>query len=206
MRRIFVVVLLFASFSLSAQQVYTSSGRPVSAKNKNQKREKGFNPDNLIFGGGLGAVFGQVTNVSISPILGYRFNDRLSAGVSLGYTYFRIKDYFQVQNPNTFEWENKNFVAHSFSTGIWGRVVVFDNVFLHAEPEYFMFRYKDYTFFGYPVKRAQDVPTMLIGGGYRFPVSDRASMVGMLLYDIIQDKYSPYGNTVFFRMGFNVGF
>lgn len=206
MKKILVVFLLLAGFCADAQEVYTSSGRPVGDKRRNQKQDKGFDPDNLIFGGGLMLQFGDVTNVSLSPVIGYRFSDKFAAGIGIGYTYYRIKNFFEVQNPTTLQYEFRHFKAHSLSTSLWARYLIFDNVFIQVQPEYNMAWYKNYTFYGKELKESQAVPSILVGAGMRFPISDRASMVGMLMYDVLQDPLSPYRNTVVPLFGFNIGF
>ena len=87
------------------------------------------------------------------------------------------------------------------------------NVFAHLEFEYNTLRYTDY---GYDfinnsistIKVTGDAPALLAGAGYRQPVTPRSSLIITLLYDVLngQNKYSPYGNNVFVRTGFVVGF
>ncbi|MBK8444083.1 MAG: hypothetical protein IPL35_11995 [Sphingobacteriales bacterium] len=48
-----------------------------------------FSWQRVFTGGGLGVQFGNVTNVSLSPLVGYHFTNRFSAGASFAYNYFR---------------------------------------------------------------------------------------------------------------------
>jgi hypothetical protein len=47
------------------------------------------------------------------------------------------------------------------------------------------------------------IPSLLLGGGYRMPMGDRASMSFLVLFDVIDDRYSPYINPI---LQFGVGF
>src|ERR1022692_4776451 len=92
MKHIIWVLLVFVSISYaSAQDVYTSSGKP--GYHKKTKKVKGYDPSKLIIGGGLTAGYadGSVA-VGISPIVGYRFTDHFSAGVGIGYLYSQLPE------------------------------------------------------------------------------------------------------------------
>jgi len=206
MKQLLLSVLILAGFCADAQDVYTSSGRPVNSRRR-QEKEKGFNKDNIIYGGGLSLQFGNVTNVGITPVIGYKFSEKFAAGVGLGYGYVRFKDFYEVYDISQGRMLLKPLKMHSFSGSIWARYIVFDNVFVHAEPEYNIVKYNDYpTGLNVEEKESLSIPACLVGAGYRFQLSDRASMVGMLLYDVVQDENSPYRNRIFPRLGFNIGF
>lgn len=213
MKKLLIIILLQAfTFSIFAQDVYTSSGRSANAKKKQEK--KGFDPSRLIIGGGLGLAFGNVTNISVSPIVGYRLTERLAAGVGLGYQYVRIKDYWVITDLQTAQDRFYPYKASIYSASVWTRFVVWNNLFLHAEYEHNFMSFKEYDYdynvsYPYPIVDKNvnyNAPSVLLGAGYRAPVSPRASFTVMALYDVLQDKYSPYQNSIFFRFGFNVGF
>lgn len=204
-RIIFVCFALMLSISLMAQNVYTSSGKPANSKTK-KKSSSGFDRDRLILGGWGGAQFGNVTNINIAPIVGYRISDKLAAGISFGYNYIKYKDWFEVEDTVTGNIQKKDLVYHTFKTGVWARYLITDGIFVHFEPQYFIAKTTNYSFYGVPINQSLSVPAVLVGGGYRMPVSDRASFSIMLLYDVLQDKNSPYGNQVYTPIGFNIGF
>jgi len=52
----------------------------------------------------------------------------------------------------------------------------------------------------------RNVPCLLLGVGLRQPISDRVSLILLGMYDVLQDKYSPYKNTLVIRFGVAVGF
>jgi hypothetical protein len=198
MKRITLIVCLLFSLCLQAgaQEIYNSSGAR-NARPKPQK-EGGFDPQRLIFGGGLWVTFGQVTSIYVAPVVGYRFSDRFAAGTGLTYEYWRDKVYEQ----------DYNLLAPS----IWTRFLVFQNLFLQAE---YQQSFMSFSWMGFDpngsgnVVRLKDkfsVPSLLLGGGYRQPITENSSMYMMAMYDVIQDPMSPYRGIVDFRIGFNVGF
>lgn len=211
MRYIAITLLLLAGMTkLNAQEVYSSSGRPVNDKRHTQQK-KGFDASRIIFGGGLGFGFGNVTNISVSPIVGYRISDNFSAGVGLGYQYFRIKDKFTLQDQNL-GYIKKPYTATMYSPSIWGRYVIWRNIFAHLEYEHnFMSEtvYDPYVIYTGPekaIKNRINVPSLLLGGGIRQPISERVSIIFQGLYDVLQDKNSPYLGTISFRFGIVAGF
>lgn len=215
MKNYLLVILIGIGFTASAQEVYTSSGRSENAIKKAQKKkDKGFDKSKIIWGGGLSLSVGTITNVGVSPVVGYRISDHLSAGISAGFQYVRIKDYWEVPNFNTnpVQYEYHPYKATVFSGGVWARYVIWKNIFAHAEYEHnFMsFKVYDVDFLNnneiYSYNENYNAPSILLGAGYRQPVTENASFLITALYDVLQDKYSPYGNQVFFRFALNIGF
>lgn len=227
MKRIILLALtaILALGNVQAQEVYNSSGKRGEAKYKANQQKKGFDVNRLIFGGGLGFGMGNGSiSFGISPVVGYRITDNFSAGISLGYQYFRIKDYIPVYNPNSSNYEFYNFNSNMFSGGVWARYVIWQNIFAHVEFENNYTTYKDYYYDQRGVNSeriSQYVPCLLLGGGFRQPIGENASFVVMALYDALQNipsntrvdpsnnqrySISPYANRLDFRVGFNIGF
>lgn len=210
MKRIFLIIALCVlGHGLQAQEVYNSSGRRGGYK---QEKNKGFDASRLIYGGGLGLSFGTVTSISVSPIVGYRITDNFSAGIGLGYQYFRVKDFFELYNAKNNQYQYYDYKTSAYSGSVWARYLIWENIFAHAEYQHNIFRFHDYQYdpagSGDIVSFKTDitVPCLLVGGGYRQPITENSSFVIMILYDVLQDKYSPYRNTVDYRIGFNIGF
>lgn len=210
MKRILLIIALCVlGQTLQAQEVYTSSGRRNGYK---QKKDNGFDASKLIFGGGLGLSFGNVTSISVSPVVGYRITDNFSAGIGIGYQYFRVKDFFELYNAKNNQYQYYDYKSSVYSGSVWARYLIWDNIFAHAEYQHNILRFHDYKYdpggSGDIVSFKTDytVPCLLVGGGYRQPITENSSLVIMILYDVLQDKYSPYRNTVDYRIGFNIGF
>lgn len=204
--------LSLLAVSATAQQVYNSSGRRGNSGRPKQKG--GFDASRVIFGGGVVLNFGQVTAIGASPILGYRISNRFAAGIGLAYQYVRVKDevvlYDQAGQQQGYPLK-QSFVAPS----VWGRFLFSQRFFAHTELEADIqtYRYYDYdrdytsSTFGRPkqFKEQYTSPAWLVGLGYRMPVASNSSLVALVLYDVIQDQYSPYRRRLDFRIGFNVG-
>ncbi len=210
-----IVSLAIAGNIQAQENVYSSSGKPLNKNKDNVKSDKLIDPSRIIFGGwGLFGIASGVTNVGVTPILGYKISDKFSAGIGFGYQYLRIKDYFSVVvDPTTARAELHPLNAHFYSPSVWGRYVIWNNIFAHVEYEHNISSYKEYTndFTKYPPpvitkQTTLTVPSVLLGGGIRQPIGDRASMVFMVLYDVLQDINSPYRNTVAIRLGINFGY
>ncbi len=221
-----ILVMLFISAGVFAQEHYNSSGKKGNTSYKPNQKEKGFNTDKLIFGGGIGGGMGSGSvAVMVSPIIGYRITDYFSAGVSLGYMYWHQKDYFGVYNTNTSSYDLFNLNAHTFAPGVWTRFVPLDFLFVHLEYEHNLMTFKNYEFGSNnqpnSFREWQSVPCLLVGGGYRQPITDRASFVIYGLYDVLQNipsnmrtdpstgtrySISPYARRLDIRMGVNFGF
>lgn len=81
-KRLTFAVLLLLNLPVLAQQT------PVTDAKSNFW-------DNVQFGGGLGLAAGSgFTNISISPSAIYNFNEYVSAGVGLQYSYLKQRDFY----------------------------------------------------------------------------------------------------------------
>lgn len=197
---------------LQAQTTYRSSGKAKYNTSAKKKAESNF-VQKLVVGGGIGLSFGDYTSVAVTPVVGYRFTDNFSAGIGLGYQYVRIKDFFEVERPGFVGvYDYYDFKANLFSTSLWARYIVWRNLFAHAELEENFMTFKqpgfDQSGSGNIVeaKTKYKAPSLLLGGGYRQPIGDRASINFLLLYDVLQDKYSPYGRNPFIKIQVLAGF
>ncbi len=204
--------LFFAGVVSAQEEVYSSSGKPLNRTKKNVKDDRLMDPSRIIVGGwGLFGIGSGVTNVGVTPILGYRITDNFSAGIGFGYQYLRVKDYYLVNTSFTTT-EGRPLNMHIYSPSVWARHIIWNNIFAHAEYEHNISSYKEYinnTLVDPPYETRDvniNVPCLLLGGGLRQPVGERSSFVFMALYDVLQNQYSPYRNTIAIRVGFNFGF
>lgn len=236
---LFAAAFLLIVLTADAQVIYNSSGQPRQEGRERDRRSQpskpeGFDLQRLIWGGGISLGFGSGVNdwgqeqssfiAGLSPILGYAITDKFSAGIGLGYSYSRLTNEFRILNLQTNRIENHHLTAHFYSPNVWARYLVWNNIFLQAGFEYDIQRYGlwqlDYDVnsptYAQPVKDVitYTSPAILVGPGIRQPLSNRVSLVTTLLFEVLQDKYSPYQfqrfpfiNVPFdFRVGVNVGF
>jgi hypothetical protein len=138
-------------------------------------------------GGNLGAQFGNVTFFDISPLVGYRFTDKIAAGIGATYQYYHYKDQYYELETNV------------YGGRVFGRYLFTDYLFGHAEYEYLNLEAFDFK------RRRVDVESLLVGGGYIQKLGGNASIVAMILYNFTESAYTPYSNPII-RVGFNIGF
>lgn len=205
MKKLLLVLLMsVCAGSLMAQEVYNSSGKLGGFK---RKTVKGYDPDRLIVGGGFNAGFNNGNmNLGIAPIVGYRITNHFSAGVGVGYQYFKSV-FFDNLNGS------KQLTAHShlIYPSTWIRQFLYKNIFtdLTLEHAFINQRYPNYdpVYGTYATKRVNYTNTaLLLGLGVRQPLGGRVSMIASLFYDLLQGENSPYPrNGIDFRFGIVAG-
>ncbi len=145
--------------------------------------------DRLYTGGSFGLTFGTYTNVMISPLLGLMVSDRFYTGVGLEYNYTKDKRYTPALSYN------------QYGGRIYGQYNFLPNFFTHIE-------FNGLSFESYTTtlsKTRQFVPFVYVGGGYQQMLSSRSFMSMRVLFDVLQDKNSPYKPwEPIFSVGFGV--
>lgn len=154
----------------------------------------------LVFGGGFGAQFGSVTQVNISPIIGYRVTEKLTAGIGITYIYYKYQ--YLGYNGAIF-----NEQDHIIGGSLWGEYRVIPQAFLHAEygilNESIPKQSANGQYLGETMR--YNLNSFLVGGGYYQAMGQNAGMQFSLLWDLIEDPWSPYSNPII-RIGFAAGF
>jgi len=147
---------------------------------------------------------GGAFNVSVSPALGYRINDRIAVGPGITYAY----------TNQTFGSGNPTLRLNNIGVKAFAQVQVIDQFFVHGEYEvtkaelplvdannrYVISNNKFLT-------GSRTVESPLAGVGYRSPIGNRAAADILLLYNF-NDSFnnSIYRNPVIrFNFLFNVG-
>ncbi|HMT34433.1 MAG TPA: hypothetical protein PKC41_01165 [Chitinophagaceae bacterium] len=169
----------------------------------------GFDPDNLILGGNLGMnFFKKGYTAYIAPTIGYSFG-RFQLGVSAGYNFYHEKLAYINSISNLPE--DYPYSASDYNVSLFTRLALLGPVFLHAEPGYGFYKVMDSVSYELTTGKLVEhtsrfsVPYVLVGGGFAFPIGERVSFVIYALYDVIQNKLSPYSGLPVIRGGFNVG-
>jgi len=178
----FAVLLAMVTFPLCAQQTDST----VTAQPAGQSQ-----PPHVFYGGTVGFSFGNTFRISIQPFVGLVFTPQLSGGVKIGYEHVR-----QEGNGLTTTWNN-------YGASLFGRYRFIPRAYLHAE---FAYASYGYTVGNYTSDRYW-VPFILLGGGYIQPISRSTSFFVEVLFDVLQDKNSPYEKwSPWISMGVAVGF
>lgn len=209
MKRLFLALVLLTSTSIACfSQIYidnqgnvydqrTNNTNTAQKKTSTQKKNiygnsrssGGFDATKLSFGGNLSLQFGSYTVVNISPQVGYDFSKYFTAGAGLGYTYFKDKYY-------DYKWSSSYA-----SFNLFGRLYPVEYLVLSVQPEISrMWQSITYNN-GTKYSDNEFVPSFLIGGGLRL-----GGMIAMIQYDVVQDRNSPYGNSIFYSVGYTFRF
>lgn len=154
-----------------------------------EKESKGFQKERVFWGGNLGASFGTVTNIDISPALGYFLTPKIAVGTGISYQY--VKDRRSIPDLE----------LQIAGARVFTRLYPFNQIFLHAEYEYL--RYRTNFFSGYEMETIQ-ISSLLGGGGYRYQIGSRSYAYIMLLYNFTEPYYSINSNPLL-RVGVDIG-
>lgn len=151
------------------------------------------------FGGYIGAQFGTVTLVEIAPLASYRVTEKFHVGLGLTYQFYSI-DYTGAPDYKT----------NSYGGSIFSRYFIWRDLFAHVEYAPLYVTFYDYYFDnnGNYINRQSGgiwVNDVMLGGGYRQWIGEKAFMSIMILWNINETYYSPYSNPII-RIGFGAGF
>ncbi len=144
-------------------------------KTPKEKPTSGFNKESLYYGGWIGAQFGLIRYINFSPLVGYRFSDRLSAGTGL--TYMNYSDRRFVPT----------FTTSMVGGRVFGRFHFSDQIFFHGEYESLLSKLLDNN--GTQLD-SRWRSAALAGIGYMMNLGSRPNRGGflLLLWDL---TYSP---------------
>ncbi len=181
MRKLILLICLLLSTTLLLAQT-------------DQDVSNGSLKDRIYVGGNLGLQFGTITNIEVSPVVGYRFTNDFSAGLGITYIYFK-------QEISGFE---------DFETNIYGyRLFARHNI---QQQFYAMVEYENLSLERFSVVDGRNIerewiPGMFLGGGYFQPIGSRAGFNIAALYNVLFDEdKSPYNSPWVFRVGVTLGF
>ena len=178
-------VLLF--FILGIQFGFAQAPNPLSFK------------DRLYYGGNVGLGFGGGGGVSafyaeLSPMLGYMITDKLSVGPGL------INQY-KYQKFNLSPGKFQEFNSYNYGIRFFGRYQLFPAFFLHGEYETLSYNYLSLNQSSLEIEQNRRiVEALFVGGGYRSYMSARTAIDLSLLFNLNDNRYSPYPNPIF-RVG-----
>lgn len=173
-------ILLLIIIVVSSIEVYAGNDDEPDVKDLSFK-------ERLFVGGHIGLQIGDFTFIDVSPLIGYRLTNNLSAGLGLTYQYFHYRHF--------------GYGTHTYGGNIFARYTVIPQAFIYAEYEmlnlessYFDLdgrdRFWEYNYF--------------LGAGYRVRLGRKAYFNLMLLYNFNKDSYIYFDDWVF-RFSIEVG-
>lgn len=195
-KAVILVLCAVATFGLNAQIYIDNQGNISNQGNalKNNSTETHaekkplFDPAKLEFGGNFGLQFGDYTHISISPQVGYKVSKYASLGIGIGYNYLS-DSYYERSAKYTDKYS-------AVTVGTYGRFYPIEPMVVSVQPEISRV-WRSSGDGAYKYSDTHVTPTLLIGGGVIYE-----GVMLMLQYDILQNKYSPYGNGIFYTAGF----
>ena len=195
MKHSFTTILLLITLTFSFMNVHaqeqdsSSTADQIEIAEKNPNSHKKNLADRIYFGGTISMTFGNYTLIGIHPMVGYKLTSKLSLGLKLGYEYIIDKR------------STNDYTAHNYGLSVFTRYRIIMPIYLHAE--YAQMNYDLY----YGMAERVWVPFLFVGGGYSQRLGSRNWLNFQVLFDVLQDKNSPYTDwTPFISLGIGVGF
>jgi hypothetical protein len=164
--------------------------------------EKPSPRERIFVGGNFGLQFGSITEIDVNPQIGYRLTPRLSAGIGVSYEYYNDGAY---NNINTSIYGGSIFARYTLIKNL-GEVLPVNSrlsFYGQVEDEVLSLENKYFSLSGSTTGRFFQ-NSVLVGGGIKQPISDRASFFITVLWNLNETPESIYTNPVV-RFGFVIG-
>jgi len=184
-----ITIATYAQWRLELPESQQTQQAPKTIK---KQSKSGFDVRNLTFGGGIGLQFGDYTLVNIAPQVGYNFSKMFNAGLGLTYTYWKDSYY-----ERSVKYKETNSY---FGFNVYGKFYPIDYIVIMAQPEINRM-WQTVKYGNEKYSKNKFVPAVLVGAGLRL-----GPMTAMIQYDVVQDDYSPYGNNIFYSVGYTFSF
>ena len=138
--------------------------------------------ERIFFGGNIGLQFGTITQIDLSPLIGYRVSERFSSGIGITYQYYSDSRF--------------DFNTDIYGGRVFGRYFIYEDFFAHAEFEVLSLETELDRLNLYPDDDRFLIHSVLVGGGYRQKIGQSSSINFMVLYNLNQSSNSPYQNPI----------
>lgn len=164
-----------------------------------QSGEKPTPWQRLFWGGNLGLQLGTVTDIDISPLVGYRLTPRLSAGVGVKYEYYHDS----YDNLETCIYGGNLFANYTVIKDISKILPLNTNSGIYFHGEYEALSLDKRIFGNYPVdSQGRFISNNFLAGlGIKQPIGERSSFNILILWNLTEGVNSPYSSPVI-RFGF----
>ncbi|MEQ9287303.1 MAG: hypothetical protein RIG77_10370 [Cyclobacteriaceae bacterium] len=157
----------------------------TSAQNQNDIDERSDWQERIFMGGNMGLQVGNQTYVNLSPTMGYRITNALSAGVGVSYIY--TKAFGQSRTH--------------YGGNVFGRANIADPFFAMVQYEYLSV---DVGVEG----RRLGLKSFLVGGGIQQPLGGNAVASFTVMYNLsyVEGEPSAYNSPIVIGGGITLGF
>jgi hypothetical protein len=189
--RITILTILFLSISYHSLKAQSNKEDQFPYDQKTEEGTPAFK-ERLFFGGNLGLMLGTITDIQISPVVGYWLLPRLAIAAGPTYRYYKSTDYYN-QVDKTSIYGAKAYaqlvVVHDISSFI--PMGSHTGIFLHIEDELLSLKANFWKAPLNPRGRFY-VNTVLFGGGISQQIGRRSSMDFMVLWPLNESDYNIY--------------
>ncbi|MCP9612495.1 hypothetical protein [Coprobacter tertius] len=165
--------------------------KQIETKEKRQPVLKTRKKGTWRFGGSFGLTFSRGTSINISPQIGYQFNRYFTLGGGVGYNYYRYDEGWY-----------ENYKMHYIGLDVYVRLNPIPYLALQIQPE--VKRYWGHI--GSASYKGDIIPCVLAGAGGTIPLGRTGGISVMFYYDLVQNRYTPYGKNIFYSVGYSFGF
>lgn len=146
----------------------------------------------IFFGGNLDMAFGSITQISLSPEVGYRISNRLSAGVGIDYMFVYSEEY--------------SFKGSIFGGNVFASFTMIKSIgklipFFRTDMGILLYGQFSYTNMGrfYTALSGEEpmwIASPMLGLAFQVPIGQRSYMVLSVMYNFNETLYSLYSNPV----------
>ncbi len=199
-KKLFILTIIFSGFVFSSygQDFIKEDTPPAPEKQKPEWK------DRLIYGGNLWFSFGTVRSVDISPMIGYIVKPRLTIGTYLFYNYYENRYYNFSTDIYGFRPYAQLTLIKNINDALSIRSSTQTGIILQGETEFMSLNKNLFASSPIFVPDANRiwVNSILVGGGIRQTAGGKSGMYLLLMWNISNSLYYPYGNPII-RFGFN---
>ena len=146
----------------------------------------------IFFGGNLDMAFGSITQISVSPEVGYRITNRLSAGIGIDYMFVYSEAY--------------SFKGSVFGGNVFASFTMIKSIgklipFFRTDMGILLYGQFSYTNMGrfYTALSGEEpmwISSPMLGLAFQVPIGQRSYMVLSIMYNFNETLYSLYSNPV----------
>ena len=192
-------LVFFGVSAVQAQKavnIASKLGLPTDPK-LDKTKELSFG-ERLYFGGDFGLSLGRTqTFINLSPLVGYKLNEKLSIGAGPVFQYWQDQVVY-INDQTGFQYQKKVSSLIYGGKG-FGRLFLFKDFFANVEFEYISANL--------PIQEGLTerrwIPAIWAGAGYMIRLTDKAGINIMALYNPLFDQQnSPYTSPFDVRVGF----
>jgi hypothetical protein len=167
-------------------------------------------PSPWSYGGIFGINFIQDGFVfNFSPMLTYRAGNKVFLGLSSGISYYQQK--YKYFNLNTQLYDKFTLKTTYYDNSLFLRWFALGLIFIQAEPGIVTF--DDVAGYRFDAgldkvivdSKRKTIPYVQMGGGFVIPFGEEKFLIIRCMYDVLQNKESPYYGLPIIRGGINIG-